>query len=192
MQVRKALQDESDAVVDLVRRAAADEVVTAWVLDSDEVRNADRTLTDEIIRTLVDEQARRCEVLVAEDERGFAGYAFWTEAGGGTAGGEPPRPDGTPPRAEALFTLLTAARPTFPHLYLAATAVLPERRGQGVGGLLLAHRLADTAGLPCYLEASTTRSAALYARHGFAHAGRPIELPENGPTLFPMLRPATT
>lgn len=185
MQVRKAAHDEFDAVVDLVQRAAADEVVTAWVLDSAEVRNADQPLTDKIIRTLVEEQLGRCDALVAEDERGLAGYALWAETSG-----ETPKPDGMPPRAEALFTLMAAVHPTYPHLYLATTAVLPERRGQGVGGLLLAHRLADTGGLPCYLEASTTRSAALYARHGFTRTGDPIALPENGPTMFPMLRPA--
>ena len=43
------------------------------------------------------------------------------------------------------------------------------RRGQGLGGLLLSHRLrmADEDDLPAYLESSSRRTGALYRRHGF-------------------------
>nr|WP_272954612.1 GNAT family N-acetyltransferase [Kribbella sandramycini] len=78
-------------------------------------------------------------------------------------------------------------RPTTPHLYLAAMAVLPQHRNQGLGTALLRHRLATTS-LPTYLEASTPQAAALYARHDF-HPLPQIALPQ-GPTLHPMLRPA--
>ncbi|MEV2242744.1 hypothetical protein [Micromonospora sp. NPDC049891] len=37
-----------------------------------------------------------------------------------------------------------------------------------------------------YLEASTPLNRKLYARHGFADHGAPIQLPEGGPALQPM------
>jgi hypothetical protein len=43
--------------------------------------------------------------------------------------------------------------------------------------------------LPAYLESSSPRSAALYAREGFVHRAA-FDLPENGPTFFPMWRGA--
>ncbi|MBR8742613.1 GNAT family N-acetyltransferase [Nocardiopsis sp. MG754419] len=77
--------------------------------------------------------------------------------------------------------------PARPHLYLSVIATLPGARGRGVGGAMLAHRLAD-ADLPVYLEATTERGRALYLRHGFEDTGDPVTLPD-GPTLYPMLRP---
>lgn len=74
------------------------------------------------------------------------------------------------------------------HLYLALIGVLPEARGQGHGTALLRHRLDGS--LAAYLEATTERGAALYARHGFAPLGEPVALP-GGPSCYPMWRPAT-
>ncbi|GAA1106551.1 GNAT family N-acetyltransferase [Nocardiopsis composta] len=91
-------------------------------------------------------------------------------------------------RLTALDGLLRARRPAAPHLYLSVIGVLPEARGQGLGGAMLARRLSDTA-LPAYLEASSPRSRALYLRHGFRPHGDPVRLPD-GPDVFPMLRPA--
>lgn len=91
------------------------------------------------------------------------------------------------------FRVLDAAfdkhHPTEAHHHLAFLAVHPQRHGQGVGTALLAHyhtRL-DRAGMPSYLEASSARSRALYARHGYADRGEPIDLPD-GPRLWPMWR----
>ncbi|MGW9556309.1 GNAT family N-acetyltransferase [Nocardiopsis sp. NPDC055551] len=95
------------------------------------------------------------------------------------------------PYAERLDLLkkeIDARTPTDPHLYLSVVATLPVARGRGLGGAMLAHRLAD-ARLPAYLEASTERSRALYLRHGFEDTADAIRLPD-GPTLHPMLRPA--
>jgi GNAT superfamily N-acetyltransferase len=64
----------------------------------------------------------------------------------------------------------------------------PGAQGHGLGGALLAHtlRLADAAGEPAYLEASSTRSRVLYERHGFEVTG---ELSVDGsPPMWPMWR----
>nr|MDT0657722.1 GNAT family N-acetyltransferase [Micromonospora sp. DSM 115978] len=83
----------------------------------------------------------------------------------------------------------TAARhPHVPHVYLSSMGTLPARRGLGPGSAMLRHGLdrARGLGLPVYLEASTSRNHALYARHGFVDLGPPLPLPEGGPVLRPM------
>ena len=64
-----------------------------------------------------------------------------------------------------------------------------DARGQGLGSLLLehVHAVCDREGIPAYLEASTPRSAALYARHGYEELDV-IEFTP-GVVLRPMLRP---
>ena len=75
------------------------------------------------------------------------------------------------------------------HAYLLFIGVVPERQGQGVGNSLLAAGLGevDRSARPAYVEASTPRNAALYARHGFELMSEPLVLPD-GPSLYPMWR----
>ena len=82
--------------------------------------------------------------------------------------------------------------PEEPHRYLFSIGVRSTARGRGLGGKLLATALADTdaAGEPAYLEATSPRSRALYARHGFK-ATDEITI-DDGPTLWPMWRPVGT
>ncbi|HSK27141.1 MAG TPA: GNAT family N-acetyltransferase [Jiangellales bacterium] len=90
----------------------------------------------------------------------------------------------------ALLEQVAAAHPTNPVWYLPFIGVDPLAQGRGVGGRLLADGLAwaDRDALPAYLEASTARNRALYARHGFEVVG---ELRAgDSPSLWPMLRPA--
>ena len=77
-----------------------------------------------------------------------------------------------------------------PHFYVRTVGVRTARQGQGVGSALMQPTLqrADSAGLPTYIEASTTRSAALYERLGFVHMDV-LELPEGGPPVWRMRRP---
>jgi GNAT superfamily N-acetyltransferase len=55
------------------------------------------------------------------------------------------------------------------HYYVRDVGVLPEMQGNGLGSALLGPTLTrcDREGLPAYLEASSERNAALYARLGF-------------------------
>ena len=51
-------------------------------------------------------------------------------------------------------------------------------------------QLADSLGQVCYLEASSARSQALYARHGFVHtADKPLGEDAEAPVLRIMVRP---
>ncbi|GAA3359010.1 MULTISPECIES: GNAT family N-acetyltransferase [Saccharopolyspora] len=90
----------------------------------------------------------------------------------------------------ATFGELTGERhPLVAHWYLSLIGVPPHRQRAGAGTAALAASLreCDRAGLPTYLEASSTASRALYQRLGFADLGTPIELP-GGPLLHPMWR----
>jgi GNAT superfamily N-acetyltransferase len=75
-----------------------------------------------------------------------------------------------------------------PHWYLNVISTLPERQGQGLGGLILQPVLAvcDADSVPAYLESSNPRNMTLYRRLGFEQTGE-ITLPD-GPALYPMWR----
>jgi GNAT superfamily N-acetyltransferase len=78
-----------------------------------------------------------------------------------------------------------------PHFYVRTVGVRSALQGRGVGSALMQPTLqrADSAGLPAYIEASSQRSAALYERLGFVHMDV-LELPEGGPPVWRMRRPA--
>jgi GNAT superfamily N-acetyltransferase len=90
---------------------------------------------------------------------------------------------------ELLRTMQTHHPAGEPHLYLNFLAVRPDVQGHGIGAAMLRHRFRalDADGLPAYLESSTPRSAALYAREGFDRLAG-FRLPERGPEMTPMWR----
>lgn len=92
-------------------------------------------------------------------------------------------------RFEALGEKMDAAHPQEAHAYLPFIGVDPRWHGHGVGSALLRHQLTelDRAGRAAYLEASSSRNAALYERLGFRSLGEPIT-PTDGPSLYPMWR----
>jgi GNAT superfamily N-acetyltransferase len=82
------------------------------------------------------------------------------------------------------------------HEHLAILAVHPDRQRRGLGTALLAarHAVLDRTAPPtaAYLEASGPDTRAMYLRHGYRDLeGGPIGLPQ-GPSMYPMLRPAPT
>ncbi len=96
------------------------------------------------------------------------------------------------PRFELLDALLEDNHPAEPHHHLAFLAVRPERQGDGLGTALLKrhHEVLDGAGLPAYLEASSTRNRHLYARHGYQE-WEALQLPD-GASFWQMWRPPRT
>ena len=95
------------------------------------------------------------------------------------------------PRAIRVQRAMAKRHLREPHFYVRTVGVRTALQGQGMGSMLMQPTLerADSAGLPTYLEASSERSAALYERLGFLHIGV-YELPEGGPPVWPMRRPA--
>jgi predicted N-acetyltransferase YhbS len=88
-------------------------------------------------------------------------------------------------RGVVLERAFTRARPAGQFWYLAQIGV--STPGRGVGSALLGRRLASIEG-PAYLESSNLRNVPLYQRFGF-DVIEEISLPEDGPTLWTMLRP---
>jgi GNAT superfamily N-acetyltransferase len=74
--------------------------------------------------------------------------------------------------------------------YVRLIGVRSALQGRDVGSALMRPTLqrADSGGLPAYIEASSERSAALYARLGFLHT-HVLQLPEGGPPLWLTRRP---
>jgi GNAT superfamily N-acetyltransferase len=78
-----------------------------------------------------------------------------------------------------------------PHHHLAILAVRPDRQRRGIGTALLRayHQLLDhDAGVPAYLEASDLLTRQFYLRLGFTDHGSPIQLPDDGPQMYPLVR----
>ncbi len=44
------------------------------------------------------------------------------------------------------------------------------------------------AGVPAYLEAADLRTRQFYLRHGYTDHGPPIQLPDDGPQMYPLGR----
>lgn len=89
-------------------------------------------------------------------------------------------------RFRVLDTLFEQHHPGEPHHHLAFLAVHPDRQNQGLGSSLLRHHHDRMNGTPAYLEASSTRSRDLYARHGY-RTQEPFALPD-GTLFWPMWR----
>jgi len=90
-----------------------------------------------------------------------------------------------------FYKTLSSHYPDKPSYYiLAATSVLANYHGLGVGYKLLQYRLEilDHLGISSYLEASTKRSSkGIYKRLGYEFINKPIPFPE-GVDVYPMWR----
>ena len=94
-------------------------------------------------------------------------------------------------RGQALETLMAEYHYKEPHYYLFAIGAASGQQGRGIGSALLRAGLevVDQNPHPCYLESTNFRNNALYQRFGFEVIDE-VHLPDNGPTMWPMLRPA--
>jgi len=79
--------------------------------------------------------------------------------------------------------------PSEPHWYLAILGADPDRRGQGIGGALMAPMVqrCDDEGMPAFLESSKEQNLAFYHRFGFEVTGT-VDLRPDGPPLWSMWR----
>jgi hypothetical protein len=93
-------------------------------------------------------------------------------------------------RALSLLGAMERNHPREPHWYLMVLGTEPEKQGNGFGGIVLRHRLAqiDIEHLPAYLEASRPENVPIYASVGFEQRGE-LQIP-GGPVIYPMFRPA--
>ena len=85
--------------------------------------------------------------------------------------------------------LMKAQHPEEPHWYLAVIGSDPSVRGGGFGQALMESGLlrCDADYAPAYLESSNPENIGYYERFGFRVTGE-IQLPDGGPSLWPMWR----
>jgi GNAT superfamily N-acetyltransferase len=191
--VRAPAAEAADAT-DLIADAFHWLDISAWlVADPDQRRSALR----DVFRIFVDHAVTHGLVFTTEDR---AAVAVWLPHTGPIP--EPPdydqrlalacaqltEPAGALDRFRTLDGLFEQHHPHKPHHYLGFLAVRSGRQGAGLGSALLRHHQSwlDRAGIPAYLEASSTGSRDLYARHGYT-AAEPFYLP-GGPPFWPMWR----
>jgi GNAT superfamily N-acetyltransferase len=88
-----------------------------------------------------------------------------------------------------LVELMEQHHPSEPHWYLMVIGSDPSVRGAGFGQALMRSRLdrCDAERVPAYLENSNPRNESYYLRFGFEVTGE-IQLPDGGPTMWPMWR----
>jgi len=88
----------------------------------------------------------------------------------------------------STMDIIEKRHPQEPHWYLQVIGTDPVHQGNGYASLILRQQLAvaDTQGMPCYLESSKPSNVPIYQSFGFEVTGE-IKLP-NGPTLWPMWR----
>jgi len=94
------------------------------------------------------------------------------------------------PHALRAMDLIEKRHPHTPHWYLQVLGTDTAKQGKGYAGLVMRHQLAiaDAHGLPAHLESSKESNIPVYASYGFEVTGE-IVMPD-GPTLYPMWRPA--
>ncbi|ONM46078.1 GNAT family N-acetyltransferase [Nocardia donostiensis] len=194
-QAWRADAGDFDRIVEAFSRAALDEAVTAWILED---FPPDDFVAEFVPRT-VERGLRDDEVWVAGADGEIWTVSIWQtltslqrfEEEAAETGAHAAQLPGVRPlqRSAYLTDLLAREHPReFPHSYVQVMVTVPEHRGKGSGAAVLADRVraCGAAGTPAFLEASTERSARLYAREGFVREGTPHQLPDNGPTLIPM------
>jgi GNAT superfamily N-acetyltransferase len=202
--VRLAGADDAPTIATALAVAGMDEAVFSWVIPDERVRRERVTSGAEQTLGWVHGVLATGEILVAGTDSGeIAGLSLWEFDDGSVPDSDPAELDAFfahaygeyAPRMSLVYELTRRRHPHGePHWYLQQMAVVPDHRGRGLGGAMLAHQLAraDAARVAAYLEASTPRNRRLYERHGFRALGGPIILPDGGPAVQPMWRPAVT
>jgi ribosomal protein S18 acetylase RimI-like enzyme len=115
--------------------------------------------------------------MIAEDELAHFGQRLQEVAGTDAS------------RLFEVSDMMESNHPHEAHYYLNFVGVAPVHQGLGLGSALMSPVLdrCDRDGVPAYLEATTSRSRALYERHGFEVMGE-LACPGGGPSMWPMWR----
>lgn len=186
--VREARADEIDVVAEILHDAFVDEAgLNYWLRQGAAKERARRRFFAAAVRDVVHPKR---DLWICEADGAPLGAAIWLAPGlkafdysfvqqlmltplllsiAGASGMS---------RALALGEKLADYHPHEPHAHLSFLGVAGRGQGRGVGSEVLKQTLAplDAAGVTAYLECTTERNAALYARHGFEVTGE-FDLP---------------
>lgn len=181
--VRPVRADETGAVASVLTDAFADEAgLNYWLLQGERKTKARRRFFDAAVRDVIHKER---ELWIARADGEPAGAAIWLKPGDHAFDFTPLQQFTTTPllfsiaglkgmkRAQDLGAELNKYHPKTPHAHLVFLGVAPSAQGRGVGSAILKETLAplDQRGVTAYLECTTERNAALYARHGFEVTG---------------------
>jgi len=195
--IRTADESDRELVVRLLDEAFQDDPVSNWVFPGEEYF---RTTHHRLMAAFTDIALAEGRVDLTEDG---SACALWLTVPADAHDADDDEgaaqlraavdPDNE--RVELIGRLTAGIHPAGrAHAYLWMIGVAPDRQGEGLGTALIQHVLdrCDRDGVPACLEASNARSRALYERLGFAPAGRPLTLPHDGPSMWPMWREPRT
>lgn len=188
LRVRRAGDTEQDVVADVLHCAFIDEAGLNYWLKQGAVKESARRKF--FRRTVRDGVHPKRELWLAEDESGPSGASIWLGPGYKAYDFSLWRQVTLAPvlieaagiggalRGLDLAARLEKQHPHVPHAHLVYLGVAPDAQGRGVGSVMLKQKLAevDAAHLPAFLECSSERNRALYARHGFEVTGE-LDLP---------------
>ena len=192
--IRTADRDHAPAIAELLAEAFLHGDLAPWLIPHLDTR---ARIYPSYFALLTEQALDHGHVEVAGDGTGVTAVAIWYPIGGGP----PPAAPNYDTRLAAItgpyvhrFTALDDAMHRHHpydtwHHYLAFLAVHPDRQHRGLGSALLGHyhTVLDDHATPAYLEATGSRNARLYARHGY----RPrtaYRVHGDGPALYPMWR----
>jgi predicted N-acetyltransferase YhbS len=186
-EVRTATAEDAAAVAELIATAFAQLKVVAYLVPERRERHKVMTANFQIF---VEHAVEHGEVHLVED--GSAVAVWFPHTGPLPAPRDYDRrlaetTGAWTDRFRVLDALFEEHHPAEPHHYLAFLAVHPDHQDQGLGSALLRHHHGRLGGAAAYLEASSTGSRDLYARHGY-QAREPFALPD-GTLFWPMWRP---
>jgi GNAT superfamily N-acetyltransferase len=199
VQARRATHADVRALSKTLGRAFFDDPVMCWMLpDADARRRKLHKLFEALTRH--HHLARGGVEVAPDDDGGIGGAALWDPPGEWrqTRGEELRAMPGlflafgrSLRRGLVAEEMMKAAHPEEPHWYLAIIGSDPDVRGKGFGQVLMRSRLdrCDAEHAPAYLESSNPDNVPYYQRFGFEVTGE-ITLPDGGPSLVPMWRPA--
>lgn len=187
-QVRHACGEETAEVSAILTDAFVDEDgLNYWLKQGAAKERARKRFFDAAVRDVVHLER---DLWVADSDGQKLGAAIWLAPGRNAFDFSWWRQIATTPlflsvagfagmaRAQALGKLMAGHHPRKPHAHLVFLGVSSAAQGRGVGSAILKTTLAplDAQGVTAYLEASTKRNVALYARHGFEVTGE-FDLP---------------
>lgn len=192
IEITTAAAGDLHVLSDLIAEAFFDLPPSSWLIPNTAAR---RVIFPSYFRIYLENGLANGLVYTTAD---WAGAAVWLPVGT-----EPKAPPNgyherlasvTAPWTDQFLAFDAALEARYPvgqmHHHLALLGVRPERQGRGIGTALLQRHddFLDRQKLPAYLEASSRASRRLYLRQGYEDCGLPIQLPADGPSLFPMWR----
>ena len=191
--IRRAQESDIQRIARTTSLAFADDPVLRWLFPDD----GDYAVTHHTVFAGIARRWLATDSLWCTDDS--VAIAGWVPPGRpeveiATSAPPPEHPAWRIERLKALGAAMAANTPTEPHWYLNMLATHPDWQRQGLGSALMevVFEIADTAGLPCYLETETVELVGYYRHHGFdVRTEWDLNTSESdGPHMWGMLRPA--